>query len=73
MQPHGRDVGSIRRVQAHTLGCDLKDSQITLENHLSRERHPNLTLLKKKKKKKKPKKEFHLSVGIWFISLTSFK
>ena len=48
VQPHGRDVGSIRRVQAHTLGCDLKDSQITLENHLSRERHPNLTLLKKK-------------------------
>ena len=53
VQPHGRDVGSIRRVQAHTLGCDLKDSQITLENHLSRERHPNLTLLKKKKKNPK--------------------
>ena len=26
VQPHGRDVGSIRRVQAHTLGCDLKET-----------------------------------------------
>ena len=26
LQPHGRDVGSIRRVQAHTLGCDLKET-----------------------------------------------
>ena len=26
VQPHGRDVGSIRRVQTHTLGCDLKET-----------------------------------------------
>ena len=26
VQPHGRDVGSIKRVQTHTSGCDLKET-----------------------------------------------
>ena len=30
LQPHGRDMGSIRRVQAHTLGCDLKETAAKL-------------------------------------------
>ena len=30
LQPHGRDMGSIRRVQVHKLGCDLKETAAKL-------------------------------------------